>query len=54
MILDKIVADVSIELEERKRRLPLAEMTKRALAQSPPLDFASCLNAAIMSASLPR
>ena len=43
MILKKIIADVSIELEERKRRLPLAEMTKRALAQSPPLDFASAL-----------
>ena len=43
MILDKIVADVAIELEERKRRLPLAEMAKKALAQSPPLDFASAL-----------
>ena len=43
MILDKIVVDVSIELEERKRRLPLAEMVKLAEAQPPPLDFASAL-----------
>jgi indole-3-glycerol phosphate synthase len=44
MILDKIVADVSIELEERKRRLPLTEMVKLALVQSPPIDFASALH----------
>ncbi len=43
MILDKIVADVSIELEERKRRLPLAEMIKMARGQPHPLDFASAL-----------
>ena len=43
MILDKIVADVAIELEKKKRRLPLTEMVKRAMAQSPPLDFASAL-----------
>jgi indole-3-glycerol phosphate synthase len=43
MILDKIVADVSIELEERKRRLPLAEIAKLALAQSLPLSLDSAL-----------
>jgi indole-3-glycerol phosphate synthase len=43
MILDKIVADVAIELEKKKRRLPLAEMVKKAVAQSPPLDFAPAL-----------
>ncbi len=43
MILDKIVTDVAIELEKRKGRLPLAEIAKRALVQSPPLDFASAL-----------
>lgn len=43
MILDKILADVAIELEKRKRRLPLAKMAKRALVQSPPLDFTSAL-----------
>ena len=43
MILDKIVADVAIELVEKKRRVPLAEMAKRAITQSPPLDFAAAL-----------
>ena len=43
MILDKIVADVAIELEKRKVRIPLAEMAKQALRQSPPLDFAATL-----------
>ena len=43
MILDKIVADVSIELEKRKTSVPLEEMTKLALARSAPLDFASAL-----------
>jgi indole-3-glycerol phosphate synthase len=43
MILDKIVADVAIELAEKKRRVPLAEMAKIASAQSPPLDFAVAL-----------
>jgi indole-3-glycerol phosphate synthase len=43
MILDKIVTDVSIELAERKKRLPLAEIIKLAKAQSPPLDFAAAL-----------
>jgi indole-3-glycerol phosphate synthase len=43
MILDKIVADVAIELVEKKIRVPLAEMAKRAITQSPPLDFAAAL-----------
>ena len=43
MILDKIVADVAIELTEKKRRVTLAEMSKKALRQSPPLDFAAAL-----------
>ena len=43
MILDKIVADVLIELAERKKRLPFAEMVKLASAQSPPRDLASAL-----------
>jgi len=43
MILDNIVADVSIELEKRKSHWPLAEMVKRALSQSPALDFAAAL-----------
>ena len=43
MILDEIVADVATELEKRKKSIPIAEMTKRAMAQSPPLDFAGAL-----------
>ena len=43
MILDNIVADVAIELEKQKSCLSLAEMAKKALVQSPPLDFASVL-----------
>jgi indole-3-glycerol phosphate synthase len=43
MILDKIVADVAIELAEKKRRVPLAEMAKMASVQPPPLDFATAL-----------
>ncbi len=43
MILDKIVTDVSIELEEKKGRLPLAKMVKLALSQSPSLNLASAL-----------
>ena len=43
MILDKIVADVSIELVERKKRLPFAETVKLASAQPPPRDLASAL-----------
>jgi len=43
MILDQIVADNSLELEARKRSLPLAELQRMALAQPTPLDFASVL-----------
>lgn len=43
MILDNIVADVLLELEKRKHELPLEEIRRKALAQSPPLDFASAL-----------
>ena len=43
MILDEIVADVAIELEAKKRLIPLTDMVRRAEAQSPPLDFASAL-----------
>ena len=43
MILDRIVADNRPELEARKRNLPLAELRRVALAQPPPLDFASAL-----------
>jgi len=43
MILNQIVADNKLELENRKRITPLAELKKMALTQSPPLDFASAL-----------
>ena len=43
MILDKIVADVLIELAAKKRQLPLTAMATSAAAQSPPLDFAAAL-----------
>ena len=43
MILDQIVADNKLELEARKRSLPLAELRGVALEQPPPLDFASAL-----------
>ncbi len=43
MILDRIVADNSLELEARKRSLPLAELRRVALAQPAPLDFAAAL-----------
>ena len=43
MILDQIVADSLEELEARERSLPLAELQRVALEQSPPLDFASAL-----------
>ena len=43
MILDQIVKDSLEELENRKRSLPLAELKRVALEQSPPLDFASAL-----------
>ena len=43
MILDKIVADVSIALETKEKQVPVTEISKRAFAQSPPLNFASAL-----------
>ncbi len=43
MILEQIVADNQLELEDRKRRVPLEELKRVALAQPPPLDFASAL-----------
>ncbi|MFC1986950.1 indole-3-glycerol phosphate synthase TrpC [Chloroflexota bacterium] len=43
MILDQIVTDNSLELEARKRGLPLAELRRIALEQLLPLDFASAL-----------
>ena len=43
MILDQIVADNRLELEARKRTLPLAELQRVALEQLSPLDFASAL-----------
>ena len=43
MILDKIVADVTIDLAEKKKRVPLAEIAKIATVQPQPLDFAAAL-----------
>jgi indole-3-glycerol phosphate synthase len=43
MILDKIVADVKIDLAAKKKLVTLAEMEKRAFVQPPPLDFAAAL-----------
>ena len=43
MILDKIVADVLIELECKKKRIVLRELEKLAFLQPPPLDFAAAL-----------
>ncbi len=43
MILDQIVADSRLELEARKRSFPLAELRRKAVEQSPSLDFASAL-----------
>ena len=43
MILQRIVADNLAGLEERKKRLPLAQMKEAALAQPSPLDFAAAL-----------
>jgi len=43
MILDRIVADNTQELEARKHSFPLAELRRVALDQPPPLDFASAL-----------
>jgi len=44
MILDQIVVDNRLELEARKRSLPLAELRRVALEQPLPLDFASALH----------
>lgn len=43
MILDEIVADKRLELEARKRALPLFELEKEALRQPAPLDFSAAL-----------
>ncbi len=43
MILDQIVADNKQELGAKKRSLPLVELQKLALKQTPPLDFAAAL-----------
>jgi len=43
MILDKIVADVKIDLAAKKKLVSLAEIAKTASAQPPPLDFAAAL-----------
>ena len=43
MILDKIVADVTIDLAEKKKRVPLAEIAKIASVQPQPLDFAAAM-----------
>ena len=43
MILERIVADNRLELETKKRSLPLEELKRVALEQPPPLDFASAL-----------
>jgi indole-3-glycerol phosphate synthase len=43
MFLDKIFADVVINVEKKKKRLPIAEMANRAYAQPQPLDFALAL-----------
>lgn len=43
MILDQIVADNRLELESRKRSLPLEELNRAALEQPPPVEFAAAL-----------
>ena len=43
MILEQIVKDNLVELEARKRSLPLAELQRLALAQPSPLDLALAL-----------
>ena len=43
MILDQIVADNRLELEAKKRSLPLAELQRAMLEQAPSLDFTSAL-----------
>jgi len=43
MFLDRIVASIPRELENKKSVLPLDEVQRMALEQPPPLDFASAL-----------
>ncbi len=43
MILDQIITNSKLELEIRKQNLPLTDLKKMAVAQSPPLDMASAL-----------
>jgi len=43
MILNQIVADKLLEIEVRKRDLPLEELQKKAMEQPQPLDFALAL-----------
>jgi len=43
MILDKIIKENLVELEKRKKDLPLADVKMAALRQPPPLDFALAL-----------
>ncbi|MBI2979550.1 MAG: indole-3-glycerol phosphate synthase TrpC [Chloroflexi bacterium] len=43
MILDQIVADKKLELEARKRGIPLIEMQATIGRQPPPIDFAAAL-----------
>ena len=42
MILDKIVADVKIDLAEKKKRVPLAEMKKKSVCAAAPAGFRGC------------
>jgi indole-3-glycerol phosphate synthase len=43
MILDQIIADKKLELEARKRAIPLFEVQKEVSRQKPALDFAAAL-----------
>jgi indole-3-glycerol phosphate synthase len=43
MILDRIIADNRQQLEDKKRRLPVAELQRLASEQPPVLDLASAL-----------
>lgn len=43
MFLDRIVAQTRIDLEQRKRELPLEELQRRAAAQPPARDLAQAL-----------
>jgi indole-3-glycerol phosphate synthase len=43
MILDQIIADKKIELNARKRAIPLFEVQKEVSRQKPALDFAAAL-----------